>query len=107
MLDLASATRIHNRSEISHQPLDGHDLLPTLRKDHLPPDNLPAIGFSCVAPGAGCFRLAQARHREIAESDGLRLSGFPGWPDNRHRHGAGHAPFGVIPPSAISTNWRA
>src|SRR3954454_15043559 len=52
MLDLASATRIHNRSEMSHQPLDGHDLLPTLRrKDHLPPDNLPAIGFSCVAPG--------------------------------------------------------
>src|SRR4051812_1131968 len=51
MLDLASATRIHNRSEMSHQPLDGHDLLPTLRrKDHLPPDNLPAIGFSCVAP---------------------------------------------------------
>src|SRR3954447_3283092 len=52
MLDLASATRIHNRSEMSHQPLDGHDLLPTLRrKNHLPPDNLPAIGFSCVAPG--------------------------------------------------------
>ena len=56
---------------------------------------------------AGCFRLAQARHREIAESDGLRLSGFPGWPDNWHRHGAGHAPFGAIAPSAISTNWRA
>ena len=56
---------------------------------------------------AGCFRLAQARHREIAESDGLRLSGFPGWPDNWHRHGAGHAPFGAIALSAISTNWRA
>src|SRR4051794_18490433 len=62
MLDLASATRIHNRSEMSHQPLDGHDLLPTLRrKDHLPPDNLPAIGFSCVAPASAPHQSAYSR----------------------------------------------
>src|SRR4051794_39862544 len=37
MLDLARATRIHNRPEMSHQPLDGHDLLPHLEEGRSSP----------------------------------------------------------------------
>src|SRR5215212_5757397 len=45
VLDLATA-RIRNRPEMSHQPLEGHDLLPiSRREDHLPPTNLLAIRY--------------------------------------------------------------
>src|SRR4051794_34840554 len=42
MLDLASATRIHNRPEMSHQPLDGHDLLPHLEEGRSSPAKQPS-----------------------------------------------------------------
>src|SRR3954465_4729898 len=51
MLDLAAA-RIRNRPEMSHQPLDGHDLLPHLKEGRSSPAR-QSIGdrLSCVAPG--------------------------------------------------------
>src|SRR3954469_25225017 len=76
MLDLASATRIHNRPKMSHQPLDGHDLLPQLEEGRSSPVRQPAGDWLFMRhPWPHAPMLASASGRLVAHYARVHTAG--------------------------------